>query len=109
MKNPISSIGLVLGALLLLAPAGAAPSGPFNLDLPSEPVSDHVSVTRSLAAGFYGVRLIDSVDRWSHGGAENIHIDGLGEQPAFLRGIGGEDTFATAYAARRRHFPVGWR
>lgn len=266
MKNPIPFLGLVLGALLVPAPAGAAPGGPFNLDLPSEPVSDHVSVTRSLAAGqtatyasldgpgcikriwitlgrpagsgrsidprskpirmmqtrkiilriyfdgaetpnveapigdffgvmhgldfypintpfvavkehngyecffempfaksarievvnapdasnsfyiqvawhrypgqemkeerrfaaqwrremptvrygkdymildadgpgqligfFYGVRLIDSVDRWSHGGAENIYLDGLGEQPAFLRGIGGEDTFATAY------------
>lgn len=46
---------------------------------------------------FYGVRLIDSVDRWSHGGAENIYIDGLGEQPTYLRGIGGEDTFATSY------------
>jgi hypothetical protein len=46
---------------------------------------------------FYGVRLIDSVDRWSHGGAENIYIDGLGRRPAFLRGIGGEDTFATSY------------
>ena len=46
---------------------------------------------------FYGVRLIDSVDRWSHGGAENIYIDGLGDQPAYLRGIGGEDAFATSY------------
>ncbi len=46
---------------------------------------------------FYGVRLIDSVDRWSHGGAENIYLDGLGAQPAYLRGIGGEDTFATSY------------
>lgn len=46
---------------------------------------------------FYGVRLIDNVDRWSHGGAENIYIDGLGAQPAYLRGIGGEDTFATSY------------
>lgn len=46
---------------------------------------------------FYGVRLIDSVDRWSHGGAENIYIDGLGDQPVYLRGIGGEDAFATSY------------
>jgi hypothetical protein len=45
----------------------------------------------------YGVRLIDNVDRWSHGGAENLYIDGLGEHPAFIRGIGGEDTFGTAY------------
>lgn len=46
---------------------------------------------------FYGVRLIDNTDRWSHGGAENIYIDGLGEQPAYLRGLGGEDTFGTSY------------
>lgn len=45
----------------------------------------------------YGVRLIDNVDRWSHGGADNIYIDGLGEQPAYLRGIGGEDTFGASY------------
>jgi len=49
-------------------------------------------------AGFvYGVRLIDNVDRWSHGGADNIYIDGQGEHPAYLRGIGGEDTFGTSY------------
>jgi hypothetical protein len=46
---------------------------------------------------FYGVRLIDSVDRWSHGGAENIYIDGQGAEPAYVRGIGGEDTFGTSY------------
>ncbi|WP_438480545.1 DUF2961 domain-containing protein [Oleiharenicola lentus] len=46
---------------------------------------------------FYGVRLIDNVDRWSHGGAENIYIDGKGAEPAFVRGIGGEDTFGTSY------------
>ena len=45
----------------------------------------------------YGVRLIDNVDRWSHGGAENIYIDGSGDYPAFIRGIGGEDTFGTSY------------
>ena len=45
----------------------------------------------------YGVRLFDNVDRWSHGGAENIYIDGLGAHPAFIRGIGGEDTFGTSY------------
>ena len=45
----------------------------------------------------YGVRLLDDVDRWSHGGAENIYIDGEGEHPAFLRGIGGEDTFGSGY------------
>ena len=45
----------------------------------------------------YGVRLIDNVDRWSHGGADNIYIDGDGDHPAFLRGIGGEDTFGTSY------------
>lgn len=49
-------------------------------------------------AGFvYGVRLDDNTDRWSHGGAENLYIDGEGENPAYLRGIGGEDTFGTSY------------
>lgn len=49
-------------------------------------------------AGFvYGVRLIDDEDRWSHGGSDNIYIDGEGEQPVFMRGIGGEDTFGTSY------------
>ncbi len=46
---------------------------------------------------FYGVRLIDNTDRWSHGGAENIYLDGLGAHPAYIRGIGGEDTFGTSY------------
>ena len=45
----------------------------------------------------YGVRLIDNEDRWSHGGAENIYIDGHGEDPAYIRGTGGEDTFGTTY------------
>jgi hypothetical protein len=45
----------------------------------------------------YGVRLIDNTDRWSHGGADNIYIDGDGEHPAYLRGIGGEDTFGASY------------
>ena len=44
----------------------------------------------------YGVRLIDNKDRWSHGGADNIYIDGDGEHPSYLRGIGGEDTFGTS-------------
>jgi hypothetical protein len=45
----------------------------------------------------YGLRLIDNVDRWSHGGADNVYLDGDGEHPAYLRGIGGEDTFGTSY------------
>ena len=45
----------------------------------------------------YGVRLIDNTDRWSHGGADNIYIDGLGDHPAFIRGIGGEDVFGTSF------------
>jgi len=49
-------------------------------------------------AGFvYSVRLIDNEDRWSHGGADNIYIDGQTPYPAFLRGIGGEDTFGASY------------
>ena len=45
----------------------------------------------------YGVRLLDDADRWSHGGADNIYLDGEGEHPAYLRGIGGEDTFGEGY------------
>jgi len=45
----------------------------------------------------YGVRLMDDVDRWSHGGGDNIYIDGDGEHPAYLRGIGGEDAFGTSH------------
>ena len=45
----------------------------------------------------YGVRLIDNTDRWSHGGSDNLYLDGQGEHPMFLRGIGGEDTFGTSY------------
>ncbi len=45
----------------------------------------------------YGVRLIDNTDRWSHGGAENIYIDGDAVHPSYVRGIGGEDTFGTSY------------
>jgi len=45
----------------------------------------------------YGVRVIDNVDRWSHGGAENIYIDGEGEHPTYIRGMGGEDTFGVGY------------
>jgi hypothetical protein len=35
--------------------------------------------------------------RWSHAGADNIYLDGGTDQPAYLRGIGGEDTFGTTY------------
>ena len=45
----------------------------------------------------YGVRLYDNEDRWSHAGAENLYIDGLGRYPIHIRGLGGEDTFGTAY------------
>jgi len=45
----------------------------------------------------YGVRLLDDADRWSHGGADNIYIDGEGRHSAFLRGIGGEDCFGSGY------------
>ena len=36
--------------------------------------------------------------RWSHAGADNIYIDGAGRHPAYLRGIGGEDTFGASYS-----------
>jgi hypothetical protein len=45
----------------------------------------------------YGVRVVDDADRWSHGGADNIYIDGEGRYPAFIRGIGGEDCFGAGY------------
>ncbi len=35
--------------------------------------------------------------RWSHAGGDNIYIDGDGDQPAHLRGIGGEDVFGTSF------------
>ena len=38
------------------------------------------------------------VMRWSHAGADNIFIDGQGDHPAHLRGIGGEDTFGTSFS-----------
>lgn len=59
----------------------------------------------------YGLRLIDNTDRWSHGGADNIYIDGMGAQPAYLRGIGGEDSFGTSYGGSlhtpRTHLNAG--
>ena len=61
------------------------------------------AVGRGRLVGFnYGVRLLDDADRWSHGGAENLYIDGeaIGEdgvEPVFIRGSGGEDTFGTSY------------
>jgi hypothetical protein len=50
-----------------------------------------------LVGFFYGLRLIDNEDRWSHGGADNIYLDGEGRHPSYLRGIGGEDAFGTSY------------
>ena len=46
----------------------------------------------------YGVRVRDDAARWSHGGADNIYIDGE-KDPAFLRGSGGEDTFGVGSGA----------
>ncbi len=45
----------------------------------------------------YGLRLIDNVDRWSHGGGDNIYVDGGGDRPAYLRGVGGEDVFGVGF------------
>lgn len=45
----------------------------------------------------YGVRLLDDTDRWSHGGGDNLYVDGEGRHPAYVRGIGGEDTFGAGY------------
>lgn len=47
----------------------------------------------------YGVDMLQSRQqmRWSHAGADSIYLDGDGNQPAYLRGIGGEDTFGTSF------------
>jgi hypothetical protein len=45
----------------------------------------------------YGVRLYDNEDRWSHGGSDNLYIDGEADIPSYLRGIGGEDVFGVGY------------
>jgi hypothetical protein len=47
----------------------------------------------------YSVDMLQSRQtmRWSHAGADNIYLDGDGDHPAYLRGIGGEDTFGTSY------------
>ena len=55
----------------------------------------------TLAGFVYGVRLFDNEDRWSHGGAENLYIDGEGEHPVYIRGIGGEDTFGVGYGGNQ--------
>jgi hypothetical protein len=60
------------------------------------------TVGAGLLAGFvYGVRLFDNEDRWSHGGAENIYLDGQGDYPVFIRGVGGEDTFGVGYGGNQ--------
>lgn len=48
---------------------------------------------------FYYVNLLRSrfVARWSHGGAENIYIDGQTAYPQYLRGSGGECTFGAGW------------
>jgi len=53
-----------------------------------------------LVGYFYAVNLLKTrrVARWSHGGADNIYIDGQGTFPTYLRGIGGEEAFATGWA-----------
>lgn len=47
----------------------------------------------------YSVDMLQSREtmRWSHAGADRIYIDGQGDQPSYLRGLGGEDTFGVSY------------
>jgi hypothetical protein len=47
----------------------------------------------------YSVDMLQSreIMRWSHAGGDNIYIDGDGEHPTYLRGIGGEDVFGTSF------------
>lgn len=57
----------------------------------------------------YGPRQLADVDRWGHGRAENIYIDGEDVQPVYLRGIGGEDAFGAGcdgalHPPERRHY-----
>ena len=50
-----------------------------------------------LVGFIYGIRLRDDKARWSHGGADQIYIDGDSRFPSVIRGTGGEDTFGTSY------------
>lgn len=47
----------------------------------------------------YSVDMLQSRQtmRWSHAGGDRIYIDGQGDEPAYLRGLGGEDTFGVSY------------
>ena len=47
----------------------------------------------------YSVDMLESRQtmRWSHAGGDRIYIDGQGDEPAYLRGLGGEDTFGVSY------------
>ena len=79
----------------------------WRREFPSRPFGEEYlmldAVGRGRLLGFvFGARLYDDVDRWSHGGAETIYIDGEaygdgGTEPAHIRGSGGEDTFGTSY------------
>lgn len=48
---------------------------------------------------FYAINLLKTrmEARWSHGGADNLYIDGQGQFPSYLRGIGGEEVFGTGW------------
>jgi hypothetical protein len=74
----------------------------WRREMPTERYGENYLILDAVGRGqligfFYGVRLLDNTDRWSHGGAENIFIDGLGRRPSYIRGLGGEDTFGTSY------------
>jgi hypothetical protein len=74
----------------------------WRREMPTERYGENYLILDAVGKGqligfFYGVRLLDNTDRWSHGGAENIFIDGLGRRPSYIRGLGGEDTFGTSY------------
>jgi hypothetical protein len=79
----------------------------WRREFPTQPYADEYlmldAVGRGRLLGFVlGVRLYDDVDRWSHGGAETIYVDGEatgddGVEPAHIRGSGGEDAFGTSF------------
>lgn len=79
----------------------------WRREFPTRPFGEEYlmldAVGRGRLLGFVlGVRLYDDVDRWSHGGAETMYIDGeaVGEdgvEPVHVRGSGGEDAFGTSF------------
>lgn len=79
----------------------------WRREFPAQAFGEEYTVLDAVGRGrltglVYGVRLYDETARWSHGGSDNIYVDGeaAGEknlEPFVVRGSGGEDTFGAAY------------